>query len=133
MMLMFAINVKQELKDEAQKKMATMEKAKSLAEKIKEVTNHDPSMVQDVDEKVAKVERPLEEVLELLNARQAELQSALLQSRDLKDSIDELNRWLTSADNLLNVQGPVSARYKVLLAQEENLKVGSDGQITRKI
>lgn len=100
-----------------------MEKAKSLAEKIKELTNNDPLMVQDVDEKIVKVESPLEEVIQMLNARQADLQGALLQSQDLKDKIDELNRWLTSADNLLGVQGPVSARYKVLMVQEEKLKV----------
>ena len=124
MVLRLSNFLKQDLKEEAQEKTATMEKAKSLAETIKELTNNDPTMVKDVDEKMAKVEPPLKEVVEMLNARQAELQSVLLQSQDLKDKVDELNRWLTSADNLLGVQGPVSARYKILLVQEEKLKVG---------
>ena len=99
-----------------------MDKAKSLSDKIKELSN-DELVKKDLDERVEKVNEPLRDLMEALNTRQTELQTALLQNQSLKDSLEEFNRWLIGAENLLKLQGPVSARYNVILDQEERLEV----------
>ena len=99
-----------------------MDKAKDLADQIKEL-NSDENVHKDVDEKVDKVDKPLRDLLDALNGRQTELQAALLDKQSFKDSLEEFNRWLAGAENLMNLQGPVSARYNVILDQQERLGV----------
>ena len=111
------------MREEVQENVASLENAKSLADKIKELSSEDPSINKDLDEQVEKVETPLNELVSALNARQSELQTALLQSQELRESVDELSSWLTAAENLLNIQGPLSARHKVIVDQQDKLQV----------
>lgn len=67
----------------------------------------------------------MNELISTLNARQSELQTALLQSQELKDSVEEFSGWLSAAENRLNLQGPVSARHKVIMDQQDKLQVCS--------
>ena len=100
-----------------------MESAKGLADKIRELSSEDPSINKDLDDQIQKVEPPLNELISSLNARQSELQTALLQSQELRDSVDELSNWLSAVENRLNLQGPLSARHKVILDQQDKLQV----------
>lgn len=106
-----------------QENVVSLENAKGLAEKVKELSSEDPSINKDLDENIQKVEAPLNELISALNARQSELQTALLQSQELRDSVDELSNWLSAAENLLNLQGPLSARHKVIIDQQDKLQV----------
>lgn len=96
---------------------------------MKELSSEDPSINKEIDEQIQKVETPLNELISALNARQSELQTALLQSQELRDSADELSNWLSAAENRLNIQGPVSARHKVIVDQQDKLQV-SDRFVT---
>ena len=100
-----------------------MESAKGLADKIRELSSEDPSINKDLDDQIQKVEPPLNELISSLNARQSELQTALLQSQELRDSVDELSNWLSAVENRLNLQGPLSAGHKVILDQQDKLQV----------
>lgn len=107
-----------------QENVASLENAKSLAEKIKEVSSEDPSINKDIDEQIEKLQTPLNELVSALNARQSKLQTALLESQGLKDSLDELDSCLSATENQLNIQGPPSARHKVIVDQQDKLQVG---------
>lgn len=113
----------QDVKEEVQANVASLDNAKSLADKIRELSSEDPSINKDLDDQIQKVEEPLNELLSALNARQTELQTALLQSQELRDSVEQFNSWLSAAENLLNLQGPVSARHKVIVDQQDKLQV----------
>ena len=106
-----------------QANVASLDNAKSLADKIRELSSEDPSINKDLDDQIQKVEEPLNELLSALNARQTKLQTALLQSQELRDSVEEFNSWLSGAENLLNLQGPVSTRHKVIVDQQDKLQV----------
>ena len=101
----------------------SLDNTKALADKIKELSGEDPTINKDLDEQLQKVEPPMNELISLLDARQTELQTALLQSQELKDSLDEFGGWLAATENLLNLQGPVSARHKVIVDQQDKLQV----------
>lgn len=92
---------------------------------MKELSSEDPSINKEIDEQIQKVETPLNELISGLNARQSELQTVLLQSQELRDSADELSNWLSAAENRLNIQGPVSARHKVIVDQHDKLQVSN--------
>lgn len=109
-----------------QANVASLDNAKDLADKIKELSSEDPSINKDLDEHIQKVEPALNELITALNARQSELQTALLQSQELRDSVNEFSGWLSAAENRLNLQGPVSARHKVILDQQDKLQVCRD-------
>ena len=111
------------MREEVQERVASLENAKCLADKIKELSSEDPSINKELDEQMEKVEAPLNELVSTLNARQSELQTALLQSQELRESVDELSSWLSGAENLLNIQGPLSARHKVIVDQQDKLQV----------
>lgn len=115
----------QDVEEEVQANAASLDNAKGLADKIKELSSEDPSINKDLDEHIQKVEPPLNELISTLNARQSELQTALLQSQELKDSVEEFSGWLLAAENRLNLQGPVSARHKVIMDQQDKLQVCS--------
>lgn len=65
----------------------------------------------------------MNELITAVNERQSELQAVLLQSQELRDSVDELSSWLSAAENRLNLQGPLSARHKVIVDQQDKLQV----------
>lgn len=109
---------------EVQENVASLENAKSLAEKIKEVSSEDPSINKEIDEQIEKLQTPLNELVSALDARQSKLQTALLESQELKDSLDELDSCLSATENQLNIQGPLSARHKVIVDQQDKLQVG---------
>lgn len=109
---------------EVQENVASVENAKSLAEKIKEVSSEDPSINKEIDEQIEKLQTPLNELVSALDARQSKLQTALLESQELKDSLDELDSCLSATENQLNIQGPLSARHKVIVDQQDKLQVG---------
>lgn len=115
----------QDVEEDVQANVASLDNAKGLADKIKELSSEDPVINRDLDENVKKVEPPLNELISTLNARQSELQTALLQSQELKDSVEEFSGWLSAAENRLNLQGPVSARHKVIMDQQDKLQVCS--------
>lgn len=115
----------QDVEEDVQANVASLDNAKGLADKIKELSSEDPVINRDLDENVKKVEAPLNELISTLNARQSELQTALLQSQELKDSVEEFSGWLSAAENRLNLQGPVSARHKVIMDQQDKLQVCS--------
>ena len=115
----------QDVEEEVQANAASLDNAKSLADKIKELSSEDPTINKDLDEHIQKVEPTLNELISTLNARQSELQAALLQSQELKDSVEEFSGWLSAAENRLNLQGPVSARHKVIMDQQDKLQVCS--------
>lgn len=115
----------QDVEEDVQANVASLDNAKGLADKIKELSSEDPVINRDLDENVKKVEAPLNELISTLNARQSELQTALLQSQELKDSVEEFSGWLSAAENRLNLQGPVSARHKVIVDQQDKLQVCS--------
>lgn len=106
-----------------QANVTSLDNAKGLADKIKELSGEDPSINKDLDDQLQKVEPPMNDLISLLNARQTEFQTALLQSQELKDSLDGFGGWLSAAENLLNLQGPVSARHKVIVDQQDKLQV----------
>ena len=108
---------------EVQENVASLENAKSLAEKIKEVSSEDPSINKEIDEQIEKLQTPLKELVSALDARQSKLQTALLESQELKDSLDELDSCLSATENQLNIQGPLSARHKVIVDQQDKLQV----------
>ena len=101
----------------------SLDNTKALADKIKELSGEDPTINKDLDEQLQRVEPPMNELISLLDARQTEFQTALLQSQELKDSLDEFGGWLAATENLLNLQGPVSARHKVIVDQQDKLQV----------
>ena len=107
-----------------QENVASTENAKSLAEKIKELSSEDLSITKEIDEQIEKLQTPLNELVSSLNARQSKLQTALLESQELKDSLDELDSCLSATENQLNIQGPLSARHKVIVDQQDKLQVG---------
>lgn len=109
---------------EVQENVASLENAKSLAEKIKEVSSEDPSINKEIDEQIEKLQTPLNELVSALDAGQSKLQTALLESQELKDSLDELDSCLSTTENQLNIQGPLSARHKVIVDQQDKLQVG---------
>ena len=109
---------------EVQDNVASLENANSLAEKIKEVSSEDPSINKEIDEQIEKLQIPLNELVSALDARQSKLQTALLESQELKDSLDELDSCLSATENQLNIQGPLSARHKVIVDQQDKLQVG---------
>ena len=109
---------------EVQENVASLENAKSLAEKIKEVSSEDPSINKEIDEQIEKLQTPLNELVSALDARQSKLQTALLESQELKDSLDELDSCLSATEKQLNIQGPLSARHKVIVDQQDKLQVG---------
>lgn len=113
----------QDLSNEVQEKQALLDQAKQLADKVKELSNEDPGMTQDITERLESVEKPLEEITDALNKKLNDLQAALLLSQDFKDSMEELNRWLTSALKLYDLLGPVSARYAIIENQENKIEV----------
>lgn len=113
----------QDLNDKLQEKQAALDQAKQLAEKIKELSNDDPGMTQDVDTRLSNVEQPLEDIANKLNKKMIDLQATLLQSQDFKGSVEELNRWLTSAAKLYDLVGPVSARFMIINSQEDKIEV----------
>lgn len=115
----------QDVEEDVQANVASLDNAKGLADKIKELSSEDPVINRDLDENVKTVEPPLNELISTLNARQSELQTALLQSQELKDSVEEFSGWLSAAENRLNLQGPVSARHKVIMDQQDKLQVYS--------
>lgn len=102
---------------------ASLENAKGLADKIKELSSEDPSINKDLDDQIQKIEPPLTELVSLLNTRQSKLQKVQLQSQELRDSVDEFGSWLTAAENRFNLQGPISARHKLILDQQDRLQV----------
>lgn len=113
----------QNVEEEVQANVASLDNAKGLADKIKELSSEDPVINKDLDDHIQKVEAPLNELISTLNARQSELQIALLQSQELKDSVEEFSGWLSAAENRLNLQGHVSARHKVITDQQDKLQV----------
>lgn len=113
----------QDVEEDVQANVASLDNAKGLADKIKELSSEDPVINRDLDENIKKVEPPLKEIISTLNARQSQLQTALLQSQELKDSVEEFSGWLSAAENRLNLQGPVSARHKVITDQQDKLQV----------
>ena len=115
----------QDVREEVQANVASLDNAKGLADKIKELSSEDPSISKDLDDQLQKVEPALNELISALSTRQTELQTALLQSQELKDSLDEFSGWLSAAENRLNLQGPVSARQKVIVDQQDKLQVCS--------
>lgn len=106
-----------------QENVTSLENAKALADKIKELSSEDPTLNKELDEQIQKVETPLNELITAVNERQSELQAVLLQSQELRDSVDELSSWLSAAENRLNLQGPLSARHKVIVDQQDKLQV----------
>ena len=102
---------------------ASLENAKGLADKIKELSSEDPSINKDLDDQIQKIEPPLTELVSLLNTRQSELQKVQLQSQELRDSVDEFGSWLTASENRFNLQRPISARHKLILEQQDRLQV----------
>lgn len=104
-------------------KQALLDQAKQLADKVKELSSEDPGMTQDMNERISSVEQPIEEIANTLNKKLSDLQAALLLTQDFKDSIEELNRWLTSASKLYDLIGPVSARYAIIEVQEDKIEV----------
>ena len=90
-----------------QENVTSLENAKALADKIKELSSEDPTLNKELDEQIQKVETPLNELITAVNERQSELQAVLLQSQELRDSVDELSSWLSAAENRLNLQGPL--------------------------
>ena len=117
---------------EVHENAASLENAKNLADKIKELSSEDPTLHKDLDDQIEKAQTPMDELISALNARQSDLQTALLQGQELRNSADELSNWLSAAENQLNIQGPLSARHKVIVDQQDKLQVGYELTFVRE-
>ena len=111
------------MRGELQENVVALDSAKSLANKIKEISNDDASITGDLNEKLEKVEPVLLELVSELDTLQAELQKAFIQSQELNESVEHLDSWLVAAENRLNLQGPVSCRHRLILDQQDKVQV----------
>lgn len=100
-----------------------LEQAKQLAEKVNELSNDDPGVQEDVADRLSRVDKPIQDIAAKLNKNRTDLHTNLLHSQDLKDSLEELNRWFDSANNLYRLLGPVSNRFNIIVDQEDRIEV----------
>ena len=113
------------MRDEVYERLSVLEKAQKLGSKIIKACEDEPSVKQEVTEKIAKSEKGLTDLTEKVNDRQRELKAALLERQEFREAYDDLKDWLVSTDQILALQGPVSVKNDVLVDQMAKLRVSS--------
>ena len=99
-------------------KLPVLETARKLGVKIISTCDDDPTVKEEVNSKIEKTEKGLNDVTEKVNRRQKELQAALLERQEFREAYDDLKDWLVSTEQILALQGPVSLKYDVIVDQK---------------
>ena len=106
-----------------------LDKTRKLGEKIIATCDGEATVSDEVNEKIAKSEKDLNDLTKKVNDRQQELHAALLERQEFREAYDDLKDWLVSTDKILALQGPVSVKYDVLVDQKAKFRVSCYGRI----
>ena len=111
------------MRDEVYEQLSLLEKAQNLGEKIIATCEDEKSVKDEVNEKVGQMDKQLKELTKKVNDRQKELKQALLERQEFREAFDDMKDWLVSTSEILNMQGPISVKYDVLVNQKAKHRV----------
>ena len=70
------------------------------------------------------MKEPVNEIKMKVNERCEKLESALTQSQEFHDNLDEFLRWLTTTERTLAKETPISGNPEECSVQQNDVKVG---------
>ena len=109
----------QDLREEIAKYKVIFETLGDTGEEIIEESKEDPRVVRDIRNELNKISSPLEVIARKIADRQAKLQNALMQCQEFQVSFDEFLDKLTSLEDTVSNQEPISALHDKVKAQRQ--------------
>ena len=90
-----------------------------IAKLLSQINADKPSSVEDMNLRVGKVKKPIEEdILNTLDQLEESLQASLSSSLKFQDEADGLMRWLSKMEIALKSQSPLSADENIAKRQK---------------
>lgn len=110
------------LKDEIAGQQAKLAEAEEIGDWLCDESKDKPQFCANVQNKLNKVKKPLDELLSVLSDRKTRLHNVLVANQDFKVAFDDFVSELDKLDNKQTKQKPISVDWKTLKLQDEEQK-----------